>query len=643
MTDHRMLIQFFFLFLGLLGLLPAAASPLHVTQAQWLHQKTEGYSQAPFDLVESPSLGWETVELPHTLPRKLLPTSEQQSGKKPTGVTFYKVLIPQNYPWSDGSRYLYIPRWKMGGQITIYGNQHLLYQSDSLIHWNGWNTPLLIALDKNKPQQELSEITIRIAHPLAPGGGVSSVWLGTHEELSWRYLTRKWLQNEIPYVASSAFLASGIFGLLLWLILRNDKGYLLFFGISVVSFIRTLHYHIGVSRLPVSEEWFTWLTLNSLFWIVWIVNAFMNYLHERPSHRLNQLMTLTVFGTGVLTWPWQSEWINVYQLSPLIYLTLVSVGLLVSVYGMKQSFVANSQGGKMLAAWGVLGMVWGCYDLLLQNNLISIENIYFGPFTNILGFLILMHIIFQGYVAKHEEVNALNANLQLRLQEREAALEQTHRRLREIELQRQLSQERQRIMQDMHDGMGSNLRTALLAVEKGDLSASALADVLKECIDDLKLTIDSMEPMDADLLLLLATFRYRASKRLESAGIALRWNITDIPKVHDLNPQSSLHILRILQEAFTNIIKHSGANEITVTTRALDRHVCVIISDNGLGFVIGTANTDSGRGLNNQRLRAQSIGATIDWKSNTNGTQVTLTLPIDSASKPAKLASTPAG
>jgi signal transduction histidine kinase len=104
-----------------------------------------------------------------------------------------------------------------------------------------------------------------------------------------------------------------------------------------------------------------------------------------------------------------------------------------------------------------------------------------------------------------------------------------------------------------------------------------------------------------------------------------------------------LHILRIFQEAFTNVIEHADATEITVSTLALERHVCVIISDNGLGFPTGSANTNSGRGLNNQRRRAQSIGATIDWQSNTNGTQVTLTLPIDSATPPGKLASTPAG
>lgn len=632
MNDQRLLIKFFLIFQCIWAILPAAASPFHVTQALWLHQTAEGYSQAPFDLIQMERLEeWKKVELPHTLPRKIFSGDAQIKGKNPTSITFYKIQLPKNHSWSDGPRYLYIPRWKMDGEITIYGNQHLLYQNDSLIHWNGSNSPLWIPLDKNKPQQELSEITIRIAHPRESGGGLSSMWLGVHSELNWRYLIRSWLHNEIPYASSSAFLAIGIFGLLLWFRLRNDKGYLLFFGISLVSFIRTLHYHIGVSRLPISEEWFTWLTLNSLFWMAWIVNAFLNYLHERPSRRFNLFLNFMVVSIGIVTWPRQYDWINAYQMSPVIYLALVGMGLFASVYGMKQSFVAQSNGGKMLAAWGLLGMIWGCFDLLLQNNMISIESIYLGPFSNILAFLILIRIIFQGYMAKHEEVNGLNTSLQIRLNEREVALEKSHRRLREIELQRQLSQERQRIMQDMHDGMGSNLLTALLAVEKGHLSTPELAEVLKECIDDLKLTIDSLEPMDADLLLLLATFRYRVGARLENAGIALVWNIMEIPKVNGLNPQTSLHILRILQEAFTNIIKHSGATEITVSTCALERHVCVIISDNGLGFSVGAANTGIGRGLSNQKRRAEFIGATIQWQSNTNGTQVTLILPLNPA------------
>jgi signal transduction histidine kinase len=131
-----------------------------------------------------------------------------------------------------------------------------------------------------------------------------------------------------------------------------------------------------------------------------------------------------------------------------------------------------------------------------------------------------------------------------------------------------LSQERQRLMQDMHDGLGSSLVSALRVVEDGRLQDMQVAEVLKSCIDDLKLAIDSMEPVEADLLLLLATLRFRLGSRLESTGIILRWEISDVPALDWLDPRNALHILRILQEAFANILKHAQASEIRVTTGA---------------------------------------------------------------------------
>jgi signal transduction histidine kinase len=183
-------------------------------------------------------------------------------------------------------------------------------------------------------------------------------------------------------------------------------------------------------------------------------------------------------------------------------------------------------------------------------------------------------------------------------------------------------------MQEMHDGIGSNLRTALLAIEQGRLNSPDLANVVKDCIDDLKLTIDSMEPMGSDLLLVLATFRYRIGSRLEAAGISMRWNVTAIPKVKGLTPQSILHILRIFQEAFTNIIKHSEATVIIISTQTNEHQVIVSISDNGHGFSKIDAMADAGRGMNNQKRRAQMIGAKIAWQSGPSGTKLTLTLPI---------------
>jgi signal transduction histidine kinase len=272
-------------------------------------------------------------------------------------------------------------------------------------------------------------------------------------------------------------------------------------------------------------------------------------------------------------------------------------------------------------------MVLWLYDWLLQSNHIDIEGVYLGPYTNLIGFLIFLRIMFRRYVGAIEEVKQVNASLEIRLLAREVELQENYRTQREAAHRQTLSDERQRVMQDMHDGMGSSLRTALLAIEKGRIDGPMVAEVLKGCIDDLKLAIDAMEPVQADLLLLLATLRYRLGPRLEGAGIVLRWEIENVPALEWLDPRNALHILRILQEAFTNIIKHTQATEIRVATRVDGDWVVVTIADNGAGFDVAKGLAGQGKGLGNQRRRAESIGAEMHWVSSDAGTCLTLRLP----------------
>jgi signal transduction histidine kinase len=240
---------------------------------------------------------------------------------------------------------------------------------------------------------------------------------------------------------------------------------------------------------------------------------------------------------------------------------------------------------------------------------------------------VALYAILQRYINAVNEADKLNASLEQRLADRSRELEESHRKLRAIEQEQAVTGERQRLMREMHDGLGSSLMSSLVMVEQGKLDHAQIATVLRESIDDLKLTIDSLEPMGDDLLTLLGTLRYRLGKRLETAGIKLEWQVQETPALPWLNPTTSLQILRILQEALTNTLKHAQATVIRVETCVDDVYVTIRLSDNGSGFdVAALQKSPTGRGLQNLQRRAATIDGQIEINSRPGQTIVALRL-----------------
>ena len=607
-----------------------AGEPVHFTSAGLLSIEGQGYSTPPYrlDATLLPD-AWQTVALPYTvLPQRITAVLQNNKDKPLTIVDWYRVPVPEVDSLSV-PRSLYIPRWKSDGQLAVYQGRQLIYQSHASRQWNGWNIPLLIPLNETANTGTPDVILLRVERPRMSGSGISTLWLGEDNTLAWRYWLRNVLQVQLPFMSSAAFLAVGLFSLFVWFKQRSQSLYMLFFCVSLAAYLRNMHFYLGTEQLPFPDDWFSWLTVNSLFWMTVIVHFFLNFLHRCPSLWLNRNVISITLITSIATLPVLTVLPDIYILSALIYVILLVTGTSVAMIGLHRSLKYQSKAGILLASWALLGMLFGLNDWLLQNNYINIEWVYLGSYTNVLAFLLFTYIMFYRYVGAIADVQHVNINLGIQLQVREAELTEIHRHLSEIQHKQTLKDERQRLMQDMHDGMGSSLVSALRVVEHGQLSEHAVAEVLKGCIDDLKLAIDSLEPIEADLLLLLATLRFRLEPRLENSGIALRWKVSDVPELNWLSPKNSLHILRILQETFANIIKHTKATQISLATRVAGDFVEVAISDNGQGFVVAEALKKGGKGLLNQLRRAESIGSGVHWKSNHTGTIMILSLPVN--------------
>jgi signal transduction histidine kinase len=264
---------------------------------------------------------------------------------------------------------------------------------------------------------------------------------------------------------------------------------------------------------------------------------------------------------------------------------------------------------------------------------LGLNNLDGVPAFNLVAPLMLLALatpLVDGLIQTMHETEAARVELETRVREREQLLKRNFERLRESERVKVESQERQRIMQDMHDGLGSQLMSALMLVERGAVSNDQFAQILRESIDDMRLAIDALTAEDADLTAALGNLRFRMEPRLRAAGMELAWDARRLPEEIGLHPDVVLPILRIVQEALTNALKHSRARAVRVIlmvegtgdARMLD----IRIADNGAGI---SEERVGGRGLLNMRNRAQKIGAQLKLETAANvGTTVHLRFRI---------------
>lgn len=222
-----------------------------------------------------------------------------------------------------------------------------------------------------------------------------------------------------------------------------------------------------------------------------------------------------------------------------------------------------------------------------------------------------------------------NANRELtrRVNEQARALEDSFRQTAELERERATIEERQRILRDMHDGVGSLLLGLSVQIQGGRLSMDEVHDGIRKGITDLRLMVTAMDGVGDDLVSAMQAFEQRVRPDLEAEGIALETRI-DLPPDHPpLKPRTILNVYRILQEAITNTLRHSGARRVEIVASlagegrdALRFSIC----DDGKGF--DPACPRAGRGLQNIRQRARAIGAQLDIRSGDEGTCIELVL-----------------
>jgi signal transduction histidine kinase len=182
-------------------------------------------------------------------------------------------------------------------------------------------------------------------------------------------------------------------------------------------------------------------------------------------------------------------------------------------------------------------------------------------------------------------MSRMNDTLSTELTQRNAELEAAFERERKTEKARGATEERQRLMQDLHDGLGSHLLGIMRMAQAAKSSKPEIAAQLQEAIDQMKVTVDAMQETEGDIAVMLGAVRYRLAPRLQAAGIRLEWDVPRLPALASWTARQAYQLQMLLLEAFTNMMNHSGATLGQLSASLVDapdgRHIVIEVQDNG--------------------------------------------------------------
>ena len=225
----------------------------------------------------------------------------------------------------------------------------------------------------------------------------------------------------------------------------------------------------------------------------------------------------------------------------------------------------------------------------------------------------------------------------LRKEREEALLREAELKAKNIEHEKELEKHkiRNRIAQDLHDEIGSNLSSISLMSELVQKDGKINPDVLAKINRIQKVAKGSSQAM-RDIVWLTNpssdNIKDLVSKMNEVANDmlgGLKWNFNfprDLNEI-TLTPEIKRNVFFIYKESLNNIVKHSGAKNVYINLSEMNDQIILKISDDGKGFNTNAVST--GNGLKNILNRAKEIGGKLELNSNPGkGTELLLEVNI---------------
>jgi signal transduction histidine kinase len=199
-------------------------------------------------------------------------------------------------------------------------------------------------------------------------------------------------------------------------------------------------------------------------------------------------------------------------------------------------------------------------------------------------------------------------------------------------------EERRRLARDLHDGLGQELTAAKIIVDgirapdaKGQ--AAEASTLINGALQQVRTISHLLHPPLLEELGLVAALRWYIDGLSKRSGINTSLEIQP-PHLPRFTPELENAVYRVVQEALTNVFRHSGAREARVELAQTNGHLTISVRDDGKGVPKRLTEFKPGSvgvGIGGMRQRVSELGGKLKLENTNPGTLVQVVIPRTSA------------
>lgn len=564
-----------------------------------------------------------------------LPDNWRRSRPGFDGVAWYSIPLdgPLRAAGATGPEHelvLVVPRVADIGEFWLNGERLDLGTGNGFTR----NRALWVPLGGHMLKPSGNLLQVRVSGSADTRGGLSRMSLGTTAAVGPAFQVRRFLQTIAPTMLMFA-VPICLFGAIpLWF--KTRRYIHLLFVLLCLSWMPRAVVMLTPEAGPPGPESLLFALVSTLVSNTLMIMLLLEYSHwtSPPWKRYLKVLYGVIalsFTAGVVAYLQGNMRPNVVAVLHCPYFALTIAVVLAQVH---RAWRTRRRNEVFLAVTLVLWWAAVLQDLAIPADLNAFDSFFMAPVAALLVLATLVARTLEGLAlhraSAEEEINLAVAGVSTAHGQALEEMRAEFDRRKAEERQAVIAAERTRLLHDLHDGMGSQLITALRMTRRDEVPREEVARVIEDSLEDMRLIIDSLDLEESDLLPLLANLRYRLEPRLNAIGVGLQWQVGPLPEMDYLTPETGLSILRTLQEAINNAVRHGAAKTITVSARDTASTLELSVTDDGCGFDTHAvpAPGKTQRGLAAMRMRAQKLAGQVRISSGTHGTCVTLELPL---------------